>query len=269
LKISIFAQLNRFFYSALLSASSGIFAAESKPPVTKEPKVLDWTVVRTIDHDANAFTQGLVYEPGDQLSESIGRYGKSEIRRIDLKTGKTIASEALPKNLFGEGLAKIKDTYYQLTWREGQYLEWQYRGKKWIQKKVGTLKEEGWGLAASNNALYLSDGSDRIFKKNPSTFETQSTLNVKSGNVKFERLNELEWVDGQLFANIWQSQIVLRIDPNSGDVTGLMDLSKLVPSHPTDPDAVLNGLAWDPHARILYVTGKLWPKIYGLKISKK
>lgn len=239
------------------------------PSAFASPALLDWAILAEYPHDPNAFTQGLVYDGHDQLSESVGRYGRSEIRRISLKTGKILTSSKLPDKMFGEGLTKFKDRYLQVTWREGQFFEWAFHKNSWQQKKQGAFSEEGWGLTASTTKVYLTDGSDTIYIKNPDTFKTESVIKVKSGNQKFERLNELEWVDGQIFANIWQSNLVIRIDPKSGDVTGIMDLTKLVPSGPLDPDAVLNGLAWDPDKKILYVTGKLWPKLFALKLKTK
>lgn len=245
------------------------------PPTPPAPQVLRWTKVATYPHDKNAFTQGLVYwEPGI-LAESTGLYGQSTIRRVELKTGKVLSESKLDPKVFGEGLAKIGSQFIQITYREQKALQWTWSLKQgWKQGDSLSYEGEGWGLAAdSKGALLMSNGSSRLFQVDPKTFKTLDTIQVVAGKDPQDRLNELEIIGNAVLANVWQSSLVLKINRKSGFVEGLIDLNDLVPaslmklSYEKRHDAVPNGLAWDPKKKVLYVTGKLWPELYEIKVE--
>lgn len=233
-------------------------------------KVLSWTKKATYPHDPQSFTQGLVWlEPG-VLGESVGLYGESKVRRVKIATGKAESEAALDKKFFGEGLARVGDEFFQLTWQEHKVFVWQWKGKDgFVKSKEWTWDGEGWGLTASKDKLYLSDGSATIYEIDPKTFKTLRKITVKASGKEQDKLNELEWIDGKIYANVWQSTMVLVINPASGNVEGILDFNELVPKDlTTRSDAVLNGLAWNPKSKTLYVTGKLWPVLYELSIKK-
>jgi glutamine cyclotransferase len=245
--------------------------AESPSLRAADVKVLSWKKIATHPHDPDAFTQGLIWLEPDILGESMGRYGESKVRRVRISTGKVESEASLDQKLFGEGLAKIGSDFFQLTWQEHKVLVWNWARKGGFSRsKEWTWDGEGWGLTAGKKNLYLSDGSSTIFEIDPKTFKTIRKIAVKANGKDQDRLNELEWIDGKIFANVWQSTMVLCINPESGVVEGILDFNELVPNHiaAKTPDAVLNGLAWNPKQRRLYVTGKLWPVLYELSLQK-
>ena len=247
---------------SLLSQSAG--AAKSNI------KVLGWKKLATHSHDPQAFTQGLVYWEPDILGESVGQYGQSQVRRFRISTGKIESEVALDKNYFGEGLARIGSDFFQLTWQERKVFVWNWDKKKQFTKvKEWDLDGEGWGLTTDNKHLFVSNGTANITVIDPKTFKKIRTIHVKLAGKEQTDLNELEWIDGKIFANVWRSSMVFRIDPESGEVDGILDFHELTPAKITDksPEAVLNGLAWNPKKRRLYVTGKLWPVLYEIKID--
>lgn len=247
----------------LLAKPTGILASDVR--------VLSWKKIATHPHDPEAFTQGLVWLEPDILGESVGQYGQSKLRRVRISTGKVEAEAALEQTYFGEGLAKLGNDFFQLTWKDRKVFVWNWARKGGFRRsKEWTWDREGWGLTASKKYLYLSDGSSTIFEIDPKTFKSIRSITVKAAGKEQDRLNELEWIDGKIFANVWQSTLVLCINPKSGAVEGILDFQDLVPKNiaAKTPDAVLNGLAWNPKQRKLYVTGKLWPVLYELSLQK-
>ncbi len=234
------------------------------------PEVIGFELKRELPHDPRAFTQGLeIWEPGYFL-ETTGQYGQSELRKVEISSGKVVMSKPLDGKYFGEGATRVGSDVFQLTWREGAVLKWSPTG----QKKEPEIREtlpwsgEGWGLTKGQGVLWVSDGTDELKAVDPKTFKVKKTIKVTLSGKPMDRLNELEMVNGKIFANVWMTSTVVRIDPNTGVVDGLMDLSSLVPKN-LNPDAVANGIAWDSSNKRLFVTGKLWPNVFELRLIKK
>lgn len=214
-------------------------------------------------HDAEAFTQGLLID-GEYWLESTGLYGKSELREVERKTGKVLRRLILPDDQFGEGLALLDGRLYQLTWRAGIC--------RVIDRKTFTLIEElkfegeGWGLASDGKVLYLSDGSGVIRVMDPATFKEQRRFRVLGIRGVVEGLNELEWVEGELWANVFGTGMLVRIRPRDGKVLGFVDLRHLPIVMDKRPEQdVLNGIARDPETGEIWVTGKLWNALYRIQ----
>jgi len=229
------------------------------------PARIAYTVVATYPHDRLAYTQGLVFADG-ALYESTGLYGRSTVRRVNLKTGRPELIRPLAPHQFGEGLTAFGDRLIQLTWRSGTALIYTRRDiRRSGQFRYGT---EGWGLTHDGEHLIMSDGSATLYFLDPITFSQVRRVEVRDDRGPVRFLNELEFVGGQVFANVWQSSNVLRIDPASGRVTGIIDLSELVARMGTEPSAdVLNGIAYIPGSGRLLVTGKQWPRIYAITLD--
>lgn len=254
-------------------AFSTLGSAKVKDKAYDKVEVINWSKVESYPHDPTAYTQGLVYwEPGI-LAESTGLYGQSRIRRVELSTGKALAEAPLPSEFFGEGLVRLGSSqdFLQLTWRESKILHWQWSAKQnWILKEKMTFLGEAWGLEAiDGKELLVSDGSDQIKVIDAKSFKVDRTIQVTMGSHKIDRLNELEMIGGDLFANRYHTTQIMRINIKTGFVTGILDLHELVPKEAKLDmrDAVLNGMAWNPTKKILYVTGKHWPTLYALRLS--
>ncbi|MCX6119344.1 MAG: glutaminyl-peptide cyclotransferase, partial [Proteobacteria bacterium] len=236
-----------------------------------EIEVIPWSVVKTFDRPSDSFTQGLLYLGGGFLAESTGLYGRSEIRKFDLKTGKVTAQSKLPDNIFAEGLTFVNGFFYQLSWKENLVFKWKHDPKAGLVKVDSfSFVGEGWGLTNSNDFFYLSNGTSKIEVRDLKDFSVKSILNVTALGAPQESLNELEFVNGVIYANVWQSSNILRIDAVSGKVTGILDMRGLMAENKQlqkNPDSVLNGIAWNPKSKTMFVTGKLWPKIYEIKLN--
>lgn len=225
-----------------------------------------YKVVATFPHDTSSFTQGLVFADGD-LYESTGLNGESTLRRVDIKTGKTLQRIDIPKQYFAEGLALVGDELLQLTWQHK--LGFVYDRKTFKQKRTFTYNSEGWGIAYDGRSrLVMSDGSDRLTFLDPKTLGTQKTLRVQDAGRPVMNLNELEWVENEIWANVWQTDRIARINPNTGDVNAWIDLSSLFPRAQRMPPAdELNGIAYDKATRRIFITGKKWPRLYQITVS--
>ena len=236
--------------------------AEQNFPV---PATFGYTVDAVYDHDTSAFTQGLLYKDGF-LYESTGRYGESTVRRVDLTSGEILRRNALPDTVFGEGLAERGDDFLVLTWRSG--LGYVVDGETLEIEETLQYPGEGWGLTGSGDTLYMSDGTSRIRVLDAETLRERRRVTVTEGGVPVDDLNELEWVEGEIFANVWHSNRIARIDPETGYVTGWIDLGGLLDPSAAgdDPEAVLNGIAYDDATGRLFVTGKLWPHIFQISL---
>lgn len=225
-----------------------------------------WTIARTLPHDTAAFTEGLFIADG-KIYESTGLVGKSDIRVMRLKDGRILRRVATDPALFGEGIAPWKDRIVSLSWQAGRGFIWQ----RHTLKQIGTFRYtgEGWGLTSDGKRLIMSDGSATLRFLDPGTLKQTGTLAVTWQGAPVRNLNELEAVNGEIFANIWYSSLIARIDPASGAVIDWLNLAPLVARNVgRDLDSVLNGIAWDPKAGLLYVTGKNWPRLYALRLEK-
>ena len=237
-------------------------ASDSKPPVH------GYEIVAEYPHDPRAYTQGLVIVDGE-LFESTGQRGESTLRRVDLKTGKPKRTRPLAKNLFGEGLAATGGLLVQLTWTSHKALVWDR--KRLVQLSYShDYKGEGWGLTTNSDGMFvMSDGTDELRIIEPKTFKVIETVDVTAQGRPVRDLNELEWIDGEIWANVWKSDRIARIDPTTGKVRSWVDLKGLLPPGTVpDPDVdnVLNGIAYDEDKDAIYVTGKRWPKLFEIRV---
>ncbi|RRO13537.1 glutaminyl-peptide cyclotransferase [Flavobacteriaceae bacterium 14752] len=235
----------------------------------KPPKILSYEVVNAYPHDIKAYTQGLEFYQ-DTLYESIGHYGKSELRKVDFETGKILKSHQLKDHYFGEGLTILNDKIYQLTWREGEGLIYDVNSFEVLDKFRYDKSEEGWGLCHDENYIYKSDGTDKIWRLNPETLEEIDYIQPTTHNSISEKLNELEYVNGKIYANTYQKDGVAIINPQNGAIEAVVDFRKLkkqVRQH-SDLD-VLNGIAYHSKTKKLYVTGKNWNKLFEVKVISK
>jgi glutamine cyclotransferase len=226
--------------------------------------VLSATVVKSFPHDPKAFTQGLEYFDGF-LYESTGRQRQSTLRKVVLETGKVVQSVRLPEESCGEGLTIFHGKIYQLTWLEKSGFIWDLR----TFRKLGkfSYSSEGWGLTHDDASLILSDGTNRLQYIDPNSFQVTRTLEVFAGSEAVTNLNELEFIRGEIWANIWHSNRIARIDPKSGQVTAWIDLAAVAERDAHEQEDVLNGIAWDSGRRRLFVTGKNWAKIFEIVVK--
>ena len=248
--------------AALVLAGCACNAAVAAIPV------YGFVVKNTYPHDPQAFTQGLFFRDG-QLYESTGITGRSMLRKLDLKTGKVLQKADLPQDVFGEGSAPFGDTIVGLTWRSKT--GYVFVAKTFAMKARFPYEGEGWGLASDARNLYMSDGSAQIRVLDPKTLKEVRRVQVTAEGKPIDSLNELEMVNGELYANVWGTDVIARIDPASGNVVGWIDLTNLLPREKrgtTSVDAVLNGIAYDGKARKLYVTGKFWPKLFEIELVR-
>ncbi len=228
------------------------------------PAADTYRVVHSYPHDATAFTQGLVYADG-HLYESTGLNGHSTLRMVDLETGRVLQELAVPSQHFAEGLATWGSTLVQLTWQT--HTAFVYDRFSFRQLRTLSYRGEGWGLTADGKELILSDGSAGLRFLDPTTFRELRRVIVRDNGVPLMQLNELEFVKGEIYANIWHSDRIARISPVNGKVLGWIDLTGLLPRNQrSEAEAVLNGIAYDAAHDRLFVTGKLWPRIFEIKV---
>lgn len=221
-------------------------------------------VVNDYPHDADAYSQGLIFVDGT-LYEGTGKYGQSTLRRVDLKTGGVQQQISLSNRVFGEGITAWDDTIIQLTWKANVGLI--YDRKTFELRQKFRYSGEGWGITHDGRNLIISDGSPTLRFLDPKTFHVVRRLSVRSGGSRIRHLNELEFVNGEILANVWYKDYIVRISPASGEVTGYIDLSRLWPqSQRPDKEAVLNGIAYDKVGKRLFVTGKNWPRLYEIRL---
>lgn len=223
-----------------------------------------YRVVHVYPHDPRAYTQGLLYADG-HLYESTGLNGRSTLRMVDLESGRVLQSVPLPNQYFGEGLAAWGSTLVQLTWQD--HIAFVYDRFSFRQIRTLRYEGEGWGLTEDGKDLILSDGSATLRFLDPSTAREVRRIVVKERGVPVTELNELEFVHGKIYANVWHSDRIVSIEPATGKVLGSIDLRGLLPAgERSDPEAVLNGIAWDAAHDRLFVTGKLWPKLFEIQV---
>jgi glutamine cyclotransferase len=245
----------------LLLACAPVTTAQRRPA-----PVQSYKVIATFPHDTTSFTQGLVFADGE-LYESTGLNGESTLRRVDLKTGRTLQRIDVPKQYFAEGLALVGDELLQLTWQHN--LGFVYDRKTFKQKRTFTYNSEGWGIAYDGaSRLVMSDGSDRLTFLDPKTLKPLKTMRVQDAGRPVPNLNELEWIENEIWANVWQTDRIARINPNTGDVNAWIDLSSLFPRTQRMPPAdELNGIAYDKATRRIFITGKKWPRLYQITVG--
>jgi glutamine cyclotransferase len=231
------------------------------------PGPVQWSarVVASYPHDPSAFTQGLAVHDG-RLFEGTGQYGRSTIREVDLKSGRVLRSVQLNYTYFGEGITIFDERLYQLTWQSETAFVYDLESFELVE----TLQYggEGWGLTHDGQALIVSDGSAALSYYDPVSFERLRSVDVHDGEEPVRLLNELEYIDGEIWANIWHEDRLARISPQTGEVLGWVDLSALNPRAQRGSEAVLNGIAYDADAERLFVTGKNWPRLFEIELVR-
>ena len=224
----------------------------------------NYKIINKYPHDHNAFTQGLLYKNG-YLYESTGRYGKSSLKKIKLKSGKVVNKHNLDDKYFGEGICIFNDKIYQLTWKENTAFVYNLDFE--IIEKLH-YKNEGWGLTHNNKKLIMSDGSSKLYFLNPENLKIKREMTVTKKGKELDNLNELEYIDGKIYANVWQKNYIVIINPDNGKVSGVIDLKGLINVENYEHDInVLNGIAYDSKHKRLFVTGKLWPYIFEIELE--
>ncbi len=223
-------------------------------------------LLRTLPHDPGAYTQGLLFHDGF-LYESTGRYGTSSVRKVELETGKVLQIAELDEAQFGEGLALVGSELYQLTWQTG--LAFVYGLDSLELKRTYEYEGEGWGLCYDGEVLFMSDGSDKLYMRDPASFEVVGVVNVTKGGFPVWRINELECVGEDIFANVFQTTDIIQIDKASGEVVSQLDGFQLSAAarRVTDPEALFNGIAHDPERNVFFLTGKLWQDLFEVRFS--
>jgi glutaminyl-peptide cyclotransferase len=232
-----------------------------------------YDVIKSYPHDGRAFTQGLVYHDGF-LYESTGQYGESTLRKVEIETGKVLQKHDVPREFFAEGIAMLNGRIYQLTWQSGVGFE--YDENEFKLQREFRYSGEGWGLTTDGKLLYQSDGTHVIRVINPDKYETVRTVVVKLEDGRpLMSINELEWVKGEIWANVWHSERIgkpnhiARIDPESGKLLGWIDLSGISPDDSArGSENTLNGIAYDEKEDRIFVTGKNWKKLFEIKLTK-
>jgi len=233
----------------------------------KAQAVDSYRVVKAYPHDSQAFTQGLIYLDG-HLYESTGLNGRSTLREVDLESGRVLKEISLPQQYFAEGLTNWGSTLIQLTWKKN--VAFVYDRATFRLLKTFHYPWEGWGLTQDGKHLILSDGSETIHFLDPDTFKQVRSIRVTDRGKPVTNLNELEYIHGEIYANVWMSNRIARISPSTGKVLGWIDLSGILPSvEVTGEGAVLNGIAYDGAHNRLFVTGKDWPRLFEIQVVKK
>jgi len=257
IKTLVFCLAIMFFLNLTLPS---VHAGTSPPEYT-------YQVVNVFPHDPAAFTQGFVYKDG-YFYEGTGLNGKSSLRKVRVTTGEVVQRADLAQEFFGEGIAVVGDEVLQLTWTGEVGFVYSLRDFRFLRQF--SYKGEGWGLAGRGSEVYMSDGTDEIRVLDGRTFREKRRIRVRDGKRPVTELNELEIVEGEIYANIWQTDRIARISPLTGRVTGWIDLTGLLDArYRQNPDAVLNGIAYDAVKKRLFVTGKLWPKVFEIRLTPK
>ena len=260
-----------FAVSVLILTKPMMSVAKTPAPL----KLYTYEIVEKYKHDTNAFTQGLIYKDGF-IYESTGLPGRSTVRQVDLETGDVLQNIPLKGKLYGEGLTIRGDDLILLTWKAGTGFV--LDPSDLSTKSTFNYPGEGWGAASSPNHIYMSDGSAFIRIIDPKTLEEESRFEVTLNGKPIKLINELEWIDGELWANIWKSDLIVKIDPVSGEITAIINLAdllseeeKILKDEPAwlKGENVLNGIAYDAESKRLFVTGKFWPYMFEIKLVEK
>jgi glutamine cyclotransferase len=231
------------------------------------PKLLKYAIVNTYAHDTNAFTEGLEFFR-DTLVESTGQNGSSYFAKIDYKTGKAYKKVGLEQQYFGEGITVLNNKIYQLTWQNGTGFIYDANTLKKIKSFTIDKKVEGWGMTNDGKNIYQSDGTEKIWTTDPETQKFVDFVNVYTNDSKIKAINELEWINGKIYGNIWQKDAIAVINPKTGAVEGVIDLTALKAQIKNPKADVLNGIAYNKKTNTIFVTGKNWDKMFELKITE-
>jgi glutamine cyclotransferase len=257
--LGLFALLGAVLVIACLNLSGCLFPGNSD-----NIPVYSYNVVNTYPHDRDAFTEGLVFEDG-VLYEGTGLYGNSSLRKVELGTGAVLQTYELPAEFFGEGITIYGDKIIQLTWQSNIGFVYDKNSFELLQEF--NYSTEGWGITHDGTRLIMSDGTSTLHFLDPETFEEIGQLEVFDDDGTVTKLNELEYVQGEIYANVWQTDLVARIAPETGRVIGWVDLRGLLTAEDrSEPVDVLNGIAYDAATDRLFVTGKLWPKLFEIEL---
>ena len=267
------SRTRRALTGAVVLAAAGLVAgravdvvAQRRAPARGTTRVDGYRVVKAYPHDAQAYTQGLIYR-GGFLYESTGQHGQSTLRKVKLETGEVLQQRRVDNAHFAEGLAEWKGRLFQLTWQSN--VAFVYDLATFAPVKTLPYPGEGWGLTAGPDSLILSDGTADLRFLDPATFREIRRVTVRDGGVPVDQLNELEFVRGEVWANVWHTDRIARIAPQTGRVLGWIDLSGLMSMYRLDAESVLNGIAYDPPSQRLFVTGKMWPKLFEIQVVPK
>ncbi|MFN8290557.1 MAG: glutaminyl-peptide cyclotransferase [Chitinophagaceae bacterium] len=268
----LFPSLTLLLFLAACSCNGGKpkdgGGGEKKPD---GPRSLSYSIISTFPHDSSSYTQGLIIYKGS-MYEGTGNYGESKLRKINMATGKAEKEVALPKEFFGEGVTILNDTIYQLTWKNNKVLVYTLNDLKKV--KEFTVDQEGWGLTNDGKSLIATDGSSHLYFYDPSTYKLTRSVDVTEAGSLSYNLNELEYIDGYIYANQYESPYILKIDPSNGAVVAKIDLSKdwdrIQRMRPAinPSDIVPNGIAYDAATKKIYITGKWWPELYEVQFSQ-
>jgi len=246
-----------------LASCSGLPLSPGPATVQAVPRYT-YKIVNTYPHDRKAFTQGLVFS-GGALYEGTGLYGASTLRKVALDTGEVLQVRRLPEQLFGEGIAIWRDRIVQLTWRERTGLVYDKNSFELLEQFP--YSTEGWGITHDGNRLVMSDGTSRLYFLHPDSFQEIGRIEVHDNARPVTRLNELEYIRGEIYANVWLTNRIARISPRTGEVIGWIELDGLLSQEELrEPVDVLNGIAYDAENDRLFVTGKLWPRVFEIKL---
>lgn len=263
--VRVFSIFLCIFFFSTCNQTPPLPGSDSSTSESALPAIYTYTIINTYLHDPNAFTQGLVFEDGF-FYEGTGQYGASTIRKVMPATGAVLAQESIAPNFFGEGIAIFGDRLYQLTWKSG--ICFVYDKNTFELQVQFTYSTEGWGLTHDGEKLIMSDGTNIIYFRDPNTFREVGRIEVTDSTGPVHYLNELEYIKGQIFANVWQTDRIACIDPKSGRITGWINLAGILPQ--TDRlhhrVGVLNGIAYDTATDRIFVTGKWWPKLFEIKL---
>lgn len=242
----------------------GVLAA-ARDPVTK---TYGFKIVNAFPHDPKAYCQGLAFDDEGNLFEGTGQYGESVLRQVDVESGRILRQVSLNRRIFGEGITVLRDKIYQLTWKRRTVFVYDKATFKLV--RTHKYSGEGWGLTHDGQHLIMSDGTSNLRFLDPNTFNVVKNMTVRSNGRLVPELNELEFIDGEIWANVWFKDYIARISPESGTVLAWVDLTGLYPARVrSERDAVLNGIAFDKKAKRLFVTGKRWPKLFEIELIER
>ena len=249
-----------------VTVGTGTLACSTSANGVPQVQIYGYDIINEYPHDPSAYTQGLSFENG-ALFEGTGRYSQSSLRRVELETGRVLQQVDLPAFLFGEGIAALGDRIYQLTWVSG--FGFIYDRDTFERQGQFGFEPEGWGLTHDGEHLIMSDGSAFLRFFDPDSLDEVRRIQVHDASGPVDQLNELEVMREQIWANVWHSDEIIEIDPESGAVVGRLDLSDLLAGRrPRDPEGVLNGIAYDPYGDRTFVTGKLWSRLFEIRLTR-
>ena len=267
-----------YFVAISCNNESEVKNESSIEATTPAPASIGYTVLNAFPHDTSAFTQGLEVYNG-KLIESTGLYGKSSLRNVDIKNGKVLKQLSNGKEIFSEGITILNDTIYQLSWEN--HLVFLFNAKTFQPLGTRNWSYQGWGITNDGKSLIISDGTDKLYVAEPNSLKVKNIVSVKDNMGPVNNLNELEMIEGYIYANRWQYDYILKIDPNNGNVVGTLNFSDFLPKNSKSDlsyltknnstaqanGAVLNGIAYDRSKKTIYITGKLWPEIFEIKLQ--